>query len=133
MRGVLKNFKAFVFRGNVIDLASGIILGAAFTTLVNSFVKDFLTPLAGVIIQVPNFSNYSFTVRGSAFLYGDLLNAILSFVLVAVALYFFVVLPVNALMERTLGPERPAKKKCPQCRSDIPADAVRCAFCTSAL
>src|SRR5271166_7153198 len=130
---MFKGFRDFVLRGNVVDLAVGIVIGAAFGTVVTAFVKDLLTPVIAAIIQKPDFSGLFFEVNGAKFLYGDFLNAIISFLLIALAVYYFVVLPVNAMMKRFEKQALPDKKKCPECESDIPLDARRCAFCTSAL
>ncbi|HUZ92887.1 MAG TPA: large conductance mechanosensitive channel protein MscL [Candidatus Paceibacterota bacterium] len=129
---MLKGFKEFILRGNVIDLAVGVMIGAAFNTLVQSLVKDLLTPLIAAIVKQPDFSTLTFTLNGSKFLYGDLLNAIISFFIVAITVYFFVVLPLNKLMERMQrGKEKPspAAKQCPECLSTIPIAATRCAHC----
>ena len=130
----MKGFKQFLLRGNVVDLAVGVVVGAAFGAAVTAFVKDLLTPLIAAIVQQPDFSGFSLTINGSKFLYGDFTNALLSFLLVAGAVYFFVVLPINALIARARKephPADPTTLKCPECRSEIPADAKRCAFCTS--
>ena len=130
----MKGFKAFLLRGNVVDLAVGVVIGAAFGAVVTAFVKDLLTPLIAAIAGKPDFSAFTFTVNGSKFLYGDFVNAIISFVLIAAAVYYFVVLPVNALvarMRKAPAPADPTTKKCPECLSEIPLDARRCAFCTS--
>ncbi len=130
---MFKGFREFVLRGNVVDLAVGVVIGAAFGTVVTAFVKDLLTPIIAALVQKPDFANLSFTVNGSKFLYGDFINALISFLLVAAAVYYFVVLPVNALMKRFEKQALPDKKKCPQCQSDIALDATRCAFCTQPL
>ena len=110
---MIKGFRNFILRGNVVDLAVGVMIGAAFTAVVNSLVKDMMTPFIAAIIKQPDFSTLSFTVNGSKFLYGDFLNALLTFIIVAVTIYFFVVLPVNKLLTRFRGsPEAP--KKAPQ-------------------
>jgi len=110
---MIKGFRNFILRGNVVDLAVGVMIGAAFTAVVNSLVKDLMTPFIAAIIKQPDFSTLSFTVNGSKFLYGDFLNALLTFIIVAVTIYFFVVLPVNKLLTRFRGsPEAP--KKAPQ-------------------
>ena len=126
---MFKGFRDFVLRGNVIDLAVGVVIGAAFGTLVTAFVKDLLTPIIAAIVQKPDFSTLYFTVNNSKFLYGDFINALISFLLIAAAVYYFVVLPVNHLMKRFEKQALPDKKKCPQCKSDIAVDATRCAFC----
>ena len=130
---MLKGFRDFVLRGNVVDLAVGVVIGAAFGTVVTAFVKDLLTPLIAALAGKPDFSAFSLDFNGAKFLYGDFLNALISFLLIAAAVYYFVVLPVNAMMAR-FHKEVPADKmKCPECLSDVPVGAHKCAFCTSAL
>lgn len=126
-------FKQFILRGNVVDLAVGVVMGAAFGTVVSGFVKDLLTPLIAAVVGKQDFSALKFTINGSQFLYGDLMNALVSFLLIAGAVYYFVVLPVNTLMARAKKeqPADPTTKKCPECKSEIATDARRCAFCTS--
>jgi large conductance mechanosensitive channel len=128
---VLREFKAFILRGNVVDLAVGIVIGIAFGAVVSALVRDLLTPLIGVIFGSHDFSGLTFAVRGSRFLYGDFLNALISFLTIAAAVFFFVVKPLNALAARRRGAEAPATKECRECLSNIPAAASRCAFCTS--
>ena len=128
---MFKGFRDFVLRGNVVDLAVGVVIGAAFGTVVTAFVKDLLTPVIAAIVKKPDFSGFFFEVNGAKFLYGDFLNAIISFLLIALAVYYFVVLPVNSLMKRFEKQALPDKKKCPECESDVPITARRCAFCTS--
>jgi large conductance mechanosensitive channel len=132
---MLKGFREFILRGNVVDMAVGVVIGAAFGAIVTAFVKDLLTPLIAAIAGKPDFSTYVFEVHGSKFLYGDFFNAFISFLLVAAAVYYFVVLPVNALMARFHEePAAPATKKtCPECQSEIPIAARKCAFCTSSV
>ncbi len=132
---MLKGFKQFLLRGNVVDMAVGIVIGAAFGGVVTGFVKDLLTPLIAAIVKQPDFSALTFTVNGSKFSYGDFINVLLSFVIIAAAVYFFVVVPINALIARSRRepPADPTTKKCPECRSEIAIDAKRCAFCTSQL
>jgi len=129
---LLKDFKAFVLRGNVVDLAVGIVIGVAFGTVVSSFVKNLLTPLVSIPGKA-NFSALHFTVRHSVFLYGNFLNDLVSFVIVAAAVFFFVVRPLNALMNRrkTEPDVESTTKDCPECLSSIPKAATRCAFCTA--
>jgi large conductance mechanosensitive channel len=131
----MNGFKQFLLRGNVVDLAVGIVVGAAFTSVVNSLVKDFLTPLIAAFFKVPDFSHLLFTIHGSQFMYGDFVNNLISFLLSATAVYFFVVLPINELVKRSHKEPLPdpTTKKCPFCRSEIAIDATRCAFCTSEL
>jgi large conductance mechanosensitive channel len=128
-------FKQFLLRGNVVDLAVGVVVGAAFGGVVTAFTKDLLTPLIAAVVGKPDFSAIQFTINGSKFMLGDFINAIVSFVIIAAAVYYMVVLPVNALMSRVKKdpPPDPTKKKCPECASEISAAAKRCAFCTSNL
>jgi large conductance mechanosensitive channel len=133
MPGMLKDFRQFILRGNLVDLAVAVVIGAAFTAVVNALVKDLVTPIISAIGGNPDFSNLAFTVNGSRFAYGDFLNAAISFVLVASVLFFLVVRPVNVLLER-LRPEPSVDAPthpCPECLSDIPVAARRCAFCTA--
>jgi large conductance mechanosensitive channel len=130
---MLKGFKQFLLRGNVIDLAVAVVIGAAFGAVVAALVKDLLTPLIAAIVGKPDFSAIQFTVNGSKFLIGEFINAVVSFVLVAAAIYFFVVTPMNIVIERRRrgeAPPDPTTKKCPECLSEIPIAARRCAFCT---
>lgn len=129
---MLKGFKQFLLRGNVVDLAVAVVIGAAFSAVVSALVKDLLTPLIAAIVGQPDFSAIRFTVNGSQFLIGDFINAIVAFVLVSAAIYFFVVAPMNALTARRRQGEAPADpttKKCPECLSEVPIAARRCAFC----
>jgi large conductance mechanosensitive channel len=132
MRGWASEFKQFLLRGNVVDLAVGIVIGVAFTGVIQALVRDLLTPLIAAIFGKPDFSRLSFTVNGSRFLYGDFLNALVAFVLIALVVFFFVVKPVNALtsLSRNRESPDPSTRKCPECLSDIPFQARRCAFCT---
>lgn len=132
---MLKGFKQFLLRGNVVDMAVGIVIGAAFGAVVSGLVKDLLTPLIAAIVKQPDFSALTFTINGSKFLYGEFINALLSFLIISAAIYFFVVVPVNALIARSKKepPADPTTKKCPECRSEIAIDAKRCAHCTSPL
>ncbi|HSX24552.1 MAG TPA: large conductance mechanosensitive channel protein MscL [Candidatus Andersenbacteria bacterium] len=129
---MLKDFKQFLLRGNVVDLAVGVVIGAAFGTVVTALVTDLLTPLIGAIAKVPDFSGLSFTVHGSHFMYGHFINALISFVLVAAAIFFFVVKPMNFLIAKSHkeAPVDPTTKKCKECLSEIPIDAKRCSYCT---
>lgn len=129
---MLKGFKEFILRGNVVDLAVGVVIGAAFGDVVTSFVDNLLTPL----IAIPgtgNFQDRHFTISGSEFKYGLVINAIIAFLLVAAAVYYFVVLPINKLMARrkTEPPVAATTRDCPECLSSIPIAARRCAFCTA--
>ncbi len=132
----MKGFKAFLLRGNVLDLAVAVVMGAAFGAVVTALVKDLITPIIAAVVGKPDFSNIVFTVNGSKFPIGDFINAVVSFLLVGTAVYFFVVLPVNTIMERMKRGE-PAldatTKSCPECLSTVPMGARRCAFCTSVL
>lgn len=133
---MLNGFKQFILRGNVVDLAVGVVIGASFGAVVTALVQDMLTPLIGAIAQVPDFSGLVFTLNGSKFMYGHLINALISFILVAMSVYFFVVVPMNALLARMKKQEAPAdptSKKCPECMSEIPVAAKRCAHCTQAV
>ena len=131
---MLKGFKEFLFRGNVIDLAVAVIIGGAFGTVVAALVKDLLTPLIAALVGQPDFSGLTFTVNASKFLYGDFINAVVSFVLVGAAVYFFVVVPMKAVMTRLSkpgAPVPPATRPCPECLNEIPIAARRCGHCTS--
>ena len=132
---MLKGFKDFILRGNVVDLAVGVVIGAAFGGVVSALVKDVLTPLIGAIAKVPDFSGLVFTINGSKFLYGEFINALIAFLLVAASVYFFVVTPMNALLAKVKKDPvvNPTTKKCPECMSEIPLAAKRCAHCTSQL
>ncbi len=129
---MLSGFKQFILRGNVVDMAVGVVIGAAFATVVSALTKDLLTPLIAALVGKPDFSAIAFTIHGSAFALGDFINATISFLLVAAAVYFFVVTPVNLLvarMNRADAPASPTSKKCPECLSEIPIEARRCANC----
>jgi|SRR5579863_8397581 len=131
--GVLNEFKEFILRGNVVDLAVGIVIGAAFSGVVNDLVKDLITPLIGIFGSF-SFPDLFFTINGSKFLIGEFINAVISFVILALVIFFFVVKPVNALIARTKPKETPAApttRECPFCLSTIPIQATRCAYCTS--
>lgn len=129
---MLKEFKQFLLRGNVVDLAVGVVVGAAFGTIVSALVADIITPLIAAIAKVPDFSGLVFTINGSKFMIGHFLNALISFILVASAIFFFVVKPMNILIARSRKepPADPTTKKCKECLSEIPIDAKRCAHCT---
>ncbi len=128
----MKGFKQFLLRGNVVDMAVGIVIGAAFGTVVTGFVKDLLTPFIAALVKQPDFSALTFTINGSKFLYGEFINALLSFLIIASAVYFFVVLPMNTLIARMRKepPANPTTKICPECKMEIPIDARRCGHCT---
>jgi large conductance mechanosensitive channel len=129
----MKGFKAFLLRGNVVDLAVGVVIGIAFGAVVTAFVKDLVTPLIAAIGGKPDFSTLYFTVNNSKFLYGDFINAVIAFLVIAAVIYYFVVLPINALVARSRKepPADPTTKKCTECLSEIPIGARRCAFCAS--
>jgi large conductance mechanosensitive channel len=129
----MQGFKAFLLRGNVVDMAVGIVVGAAFGTVVSAFVKDLLTPLIAAIVKQPDFGKIIFTINGSNFMIGNFINELVSFLLIAFAVYFAVVMPVTRLMARYNPPPPVTTKKCPECKSEISLDAKRCAFCTSQL
>jgi large conductance mechanosensitive channel len=136
MKDMLKGFKDFILRGNAMDLAVGVVIGASFGAVVNALVKDLLMPLIGAVAKVPDFSAWTATLNGSKFLYGDFLNVVIAFLIAAAAVYFFVVLPLNALAARSkkaAPAAEPTTKKCPECLSDVPKAARRCAFCASPL
>ena len=130
---LIRDFKTFLLRGNVVDLAVAVVIGAAFGAVVTALVNDLLTPLIAAIVGKPDFSNLLFHVNGSKFLYGDFINAVIAFVLIAAAVFFVVIKPIEALMQRAKKepPSDPTSKKCPECLSEVPIDARRCAFCTS--
>lgn len=130
---MLKEFKRFLLRGNVVDLAVGVVIGASFGTIVTALVSDILTPLIAAIITVPDFSGITLTLNGSKFMIGHFINALISFILVAGAIFFFVVKPMNLLVARSRKesvPADPTTKKCTECLSEIPKQAKRCAYCT---
>ncbi len=129
----MKGFKQFLLRGNLVDLAVAVVIGLAFKAVVDALVKDIITPLIAAIGGKPDFSQLTFTINNSKFLYGDFINAVVSFVIIAAVVYYFIVLPVNTLIQRSRRepPADPTTKKCPECLSEIPIDARRCAFCTA--
>jgi large conductance mechanosensitive channel len=131
---MFKGFKLFLLRGNVIDLAVAVVIGVAFGAVVTALVKDLITPLIAAIGGKPDFSAIQFTINGSKFLIGDFVNAVISFLMVAAAVYFLIVAPMNALtarIHRGEAPPDPTTKKCPECLSEIPIAAKRCFQCTS--
>lgn len=131
---MFKGFRQFIMRGNVMDLAVAVVIGAAFGAVVTAFVTNILTSFIAAIVGKPDFSAFSFTVNGTAIPYGLFLNALISFLLIAAAVYFFMVAPMNAWKARAARsaiPADPTTKKCPECLSEIPIAARRCAFCTS--
>lgn len=131
---MIKEFRTFLLRGNVVDLAVAVVLGAAFGAVITALVRDILTPIIALIFGKPNFSDLSFTINSSHFLYGDFLNFLFAFVTIAFAVFFFVVKPVNVLMRRrkTQPDVESETRACTECLSDIPREARRCPFCTSA-
>jgi large conductance mechanosensitive channel len=128
----MKGFKTFLLRGNVVDLAIAVVIGVAFGALVTAFVKDLVTPLIAAIGGKPDFAGLYFTINNSKFLYGEFINAVVAFLIIAAVIYFFVVVPYTALIARARKepPADPTTKKCPECQSEIPIQAKRCAFCT---
>ena len=129
-------FKQFLLRGNVVDLAVGVVVGAAFGGVVTALVKDLLTPLIAALVGKPDFSTLTFTVNDSKFLYGEFINAVVAFVMVGTAIYFFVVVPMKAITARMTKPAAvppPATRPCPECLNEIPIAARRCGHCTSVL
>ena len=133
MREWLTEFRAFMLRGNLVDMAVGIVIGLAFAAVVTALVADLLTPLIAAIFGSHDFSTLTFTINGSTFRYGDFINALITFVSIAAAVFFFVVKPVNSLIARSRreGPPDPTVRNCPECLSEIPIEASRCAFCTT--
>jgi len=132
----MKGLKQFMLRGNAVDLAVAVVIGAAFGAVITALVKDLVTPLIAAIVGKPDFSAIVVGVNGSNLLVGDFLNALVSFLFVGIAVYFFVVLPVNTLMARMRrgeAPPDPTTRSCPECLSQVPIAARRCAFCTSSL
>jgi large conductance mechanosensitive channel len=131
---MLPGLKQFMLRGNILGLAVAVVMGAAFGAVVTALVKNVVTPSIAAIIGKPDFSAIEFTINSSKFLIGDFINAVISFLLIGVAVYFFIVLPVNRILARMRRGEAapdPTTKKCPECLSDVPIAARRCAFCTS--
>jgi large conductance mechanosensitive channel len=131
---MIKGFRDFILRGNVVDLAVAVVIGAAFGAVVTSFVANLITPLIAAIFGKPDFGSLTFTINNSQFMYGAFINAVISFLLIALAVYFVIVVPMNKLAERRARGEAPAEptvKQCPECLSEIPVAARRCAFCAS--
>jgi large conductance mechanosensitive channel len=133
MPEILKEFRAFILRGNLVDLAIAVVIGAAFTAVVNALVRDLITPLIAAVFGEPDFGALSFTINDSKFAYGDFLNALVTFLIVAAVVFFLIVRPVNMLMARlrTEPDVETPTRGCPECLSQIPVAARRCAFCTS--
>lgn len=131
--GVVSDFKQFLLRGNLVALAVAVVIGVAFAAVITSLVENIITPLIAAIGGQPDFSDLTFEINGSTFHYGLFINALISFVVIAAVIFFLVIRPVNALVERsrTGEPEDPTLKKCPECHMDIPVEATRCGFCTS--
>ncbi|TME68437.1 MAG: large conductance mechanosensitive channel protein MscL [Chloroflexi bacterium] len=129
----MRGFKAFLLRGNVVDLAIAVVIAVAFTAVITAFVKDLVTPLIAAIGGKPDFAGLYFTINNSKFFYGDFFNVVIAFVIIAAVIYFLVVVPYQSLMERSRKEPSadPTTKKCTECLSEIPKDARRCAFCTS--
>lgn len=132
---MLKGFKQFILRGKVVDLAVGVVVGAAFGSVVTSFVSNILTPFIGAIFKSPDFSNLFFTINDSKFMYGNFINSLIAFFIAAATIYFFVITPINKLIERSNRekPLDPIIKRCPKCMSEINIKATKCAFCTADL
>ena len=133
---MLKDFKSFILRGNTVDLAVAVVIGAAFGSIVTALVKDIITPLIAAVGGKSNFSGLYFTLHHSKFLYGDFINAVVSFLIIASVVFFFVIHPLNKLMAvaaRRKTTDEPSEKKCPECLSTIPKAATRCSFCTTKL
>lgn len=131
---MFKEFKKFILRGNVVDLAVGIVIGASFTSIVNALVKDMITPFVAILYHDKQFATAHFTIRGSQFLYGDLINSLITFIIIAAMVFFLVVQPINKLSElafRGKFTDEEGTKKCPYCLGKIPKEATRCMFCTS--
>lgn len=133
MKNIFKGFRDFILRGNVVDLAVAVVIGGAFGTIVTALVKDLITPLIAAVGGQPDFSNIFFTLHGSKFMIGDFINATISFLLIAVAIYFPIILPMNTIMKKVNGNKNPTEQTCPECLSKIPIKAKRCKFCTSVL
>jgi large conductance mechanosensitive channel len=132
---VLKEFKQFILRGNLVDLAVAVVVGVAFGAVVSSLVKDLITPLIAAIGGKPNFANLRFTVNGSTFYYGNFFNALVSFLIIAAVVFFLVIVPVNHLLKRmgAAPAEEPQRRPCPECLTEIPEAARRCPACTTEL
>ncbi len=130
---MFKEFREFILRGNLVDLAVAVVIGTAFAAVVTALVKDLITPLIAAVGGQPDFSGLKFEINGSEFLYGDFINALVAFLIIAAVVFFFVIKPVNALMARFQpAPAVDVKTRpCPECVSDIPVSATRCAFCTT--
>jgi large conductance mechanosensitive channel len=130
---MLAEFKQFLLRGNVVDLAVAVVVGVAFNAMVTALVEGIITPIVTAVVGKPSFAGLTFTINGSVFRYGLFLNSVLSFLSVAAAVFFFVVKPLNALQARRGAREATTTMSCPECLSEIPIGARRCAHCTTAL
>jgi len=130
---VLKGFKNFILKGNVVDMAVGVVIGVAFGTVVTAMVKDLITPLIGIFGGTPDFSAFYFTINGSKFMIGEFINSLISFLTIAAVIYFAVVIPMNKIMKKLEAgkSEDPTEKTCPECLSLIPIKAKRCKYCTA--
>ena len=126
----VKGFREFLTRGDLLELAVAVVIGTAFTAVVTAIVKDLITPLIAAIWRQPNFSTLTFTVHGSKFLYGDFINALLAFVIIAAVVYFLIVLPMAKLIMRLERNKEATERDCPECLSAIPLSATRCKYCT---
>jgi len=136
MKKTLSEFKKFILRGNVVDLAVAVVIGASFNSIVQALVKDIITPFIGIFYKQQQFGEAYFSIQGSKFMYGDFINAITSFVIIAAVVFFLVMQPLNRLVaysNRNKKPEDPSSQKCPECLSEIPKAATRCKFCTTKL
>jgi large conductance mechanosensitive channel len=132
----MSGFKDFILRGNVVDLAVGVVIGGAFGGVVTAFTKDLVTPMIAALVGKPDFSAIEYTINGTKFPVGDFLNAVVAFLLVAAAIYYVIIVPMNAMnarMAKPVAPAAPTTKTCPECVSEVPLAAKRCAHCTSAL
>lgn len=132
---MLTEFKKFLLRGNLVELAVAVVVGLAFGAVVASFVEDIITPLIAAIGGQPDFAGLTFTLNGSVFRYGEFINALISFAIIAAVVFFLVMVPVNALVERSRREPTPdpTTRKCPECFSEIPVNATRCAYCTTSV
>lgn len=136
VKNQLNEFKKFILRGNVVDLAVGIAIGAAFNGVVTALTKDFITPLIGTVVGKDALATGTFVVRNQTFAYGDFINVVFNFLITAAVIFFVVVQPLNKLVElsnRNKKTEDPTTKKCPECLSEIHIDAKRCKFCTAVI